>query len=40
VLGPLRMIALVINREDILIIFAISMALMVLNHVHALGAFR
>ena len=39
-LGALSIIALVINRDDILIIFAISMALMVLNQVHALGAIR
>jgi hypothetical protein len=32
--------ALVMNREDVLIIFAISMALMVLNQVNALGAIR
>lgn len=37
---PLSTMAAMINRDDVLIIFAISMALLILDRVHALEAIR
>jgi hypothetical protein len=40
VVGALSIITSEMDRDDLLVLFAISMALLILNQVHALGALR